>query len=118
MEVRLDVLEDSDGAISTSTTENQSVSGWTKQCIGKRLDTPEGTCGLDGGGDTDGVVESETERLVHLFSALASVEQVCLDVIKDGEEHAARLMGSDVAISAGDALRDSRCMKVSLLMTR
>ena len=55
---------------------------------------------------------------MHLFTTLAAVKQVCLDVIKDGEEHAARLMGRDVAISAGDALRDSRCMKMTLLMTR
>lgn len=59
--------------------------------------------------EPDGVVEGQTERLVDLLTALSAVEEVRLDVLKNREEHAARRMGGDVAVGAGDALGDGRC---------
>lgn len=61
--------------------------------------------------EPDGVVEGETEGLVDLLTALPAVEEVRLDVLKDGEEHAARRMSGDVAVGAGDALGDGRCTR-------
>ena len=51
-------------------------------------------------------MESQTKRLVDLLAALAAVEQVRLNVLEDGEEHAAGLVGRHAAIGASDALGD------------
>ena len=51
-------------------------------------------------------MEGQAERFVHLFTALAAVEQVRLNVIKNGEEHTARLVGRNITIGAGNALSD------------
>ena len=51
-------------------------------------------------------MECETERLVYLLAALAAVEQVRLDVLEDGEEYTAGLVGRHAAIGASDALGD------------
>ena len=87
VEVGLDVLEDGDGAVSTAAAEH--------------------TGGSDLGRDADGVVEGETEGLVHLLTALAAVEEVLLDVVADGEERAAGGVRRNVAVSAGHLAGDS-----------
>ena len=49
----------------------------------------------------------QTERLVSLSTALAAVEEVLLDVLKNGEPGAASLIrGSVDAVSASDALAE------------
>lgn len=58
---------------------------------------------------TDGIVEGEAEGLVRLFATLAAIEQVRLDVLEDGEEYAARLVGRDVTVGAGNALGNGSC---------
>ena len=46
---------------------------------------------------------------MYLFAALAAIEEVGLDVVKNGEEHTAGFVGRDVAICAGNTLGDSSC---------
>lgn len=65
VESSLNGLEDSNGAVSTSTAE------LTLSNQGRR--------------ESDGVVESETKRLMHFLPTLATIEEVGLDVISDGE---------------------------------
>lgn len=42
-----------------------------------------------------------------LLSALATIEQMCLDVLKNRKEHTARFIGRDVPVGAGNTLGDS-----------
>ena len=56
-------------------------------------------------GEADGIVEGQAESLVGVVTALV-VEQVRLDVLKDGEKYTARLIGGDTAARAGYALGD------------
>ena len=44
---------------------------------------------------------------MHILAAFAVVEQVCLEIIEDREEDAARLVGRDVTVGTGNALGDS-----------
>lgn len=63
---------------------------------------PELSGRLESGRERDGVVEREAESLVGLVSALVE-EQVVLELVADGEEVAARRVGSGVdAVRAGD----------------
>ena len=55
-----------------------------------RLDSPELALGLEGRGECDGVVESQAEGVVRHVVALATVEQVLLQVVTNGEKTAAR----------------------------
>ena len=41
---------------------------------------------------------------MHLLAALSAIEQVGLNVLKDREQHAARLVSSAVAVGASDTL--------------
>ena len=66
----LDVLEDHHRAVRTGATK-----------LARRE---------EGGGETDGVVEGETKRLVRLLAALAAVEEALLQIIDDCEEGTAR----------------------------
>ena len=92
VEVRLDVLEERNRPVGTSTTELPTVG--------------------NGGGNTNGVVEGQTERLVDLLAALATVEQVLLDVVADGEKSAAGCVGSSVyTIRAGNPAGDGTCKR-------
>ena len=54
-------------------------------------------------------MKSKAERLVHLLTALATVEEVGLDVVEDREKHTARLVSRAVAVSTGNALGEGRC---------
>ena len=79
---------------------------------------PKLAASSDGGRDTNGVVEGETERFVSLLTALAAVEEVRLDVLEDGEEHAASLVGRHAAIGASDALGERSWVGRQMSATR
>ena len=65
---------------------------------------PELALGLQSGGDGDGVVEGETERLVRLLATLATVEELVLERVAESKERAAGGVGSGVdAVGASDA---------------
>lgn len=62
---------------------------------------------LHGGRDGDTVVESQAEGLVRLGRAQATMEEVLLEILADGEELTARRVGRGVdAVGAGDAARE------------
>ena len=50
-------------------------------------------------------MERQAKSLVSVVTALI-LEQVRLDILEDGEEHAAGLVSGDTAARAGDALGD------------
>ena len=50
---------------------------------------PELSGCCDGGRNTDGVVEGEAKGLVHFLTALASIEEVLLDVVQNVEPNTA-----------------------------
>ena len=63
-----------------------------------------------GNGDTDGVVEGQAKGLVRIFTTLAAVEQVRLNVFTDGEQVAARSVGRRVhAVGASDPSSEGAC---------
>ncbi len=80
VEVRLNVSEDGNRAVCASTSKLASPS--------------------NGGRDADSVVEGEAEGLVDLLTAFATVEEVGLDVLEDGEEGAAGRVCGDLAAGA------------------
>ena len=84
--------ESDDGAVSASTTE---------------LALPE-----ESGGETDGIVEGETKRLMDLFTTFTTVEEVLLDVIEDGEQDTAGCVSSGPAVSTGGLLDESGCNRL------
>ena len=56
---------------------------------------------LEGGGERDGVVEREAQRLVGLVAALVE-EQVVLQIVANGEQAAARRIGGGIdTVGAG-----------------
>ena len=79
MECGLDVGEDDHGAVCTAA--RMIVNGETS--VLNPDDIPNSGVVLR---EADRVVESETERLVHLFSALATVEEVLIKVVANREE--------------------------------
>ena len=109
MEVGLDVLEQGDRAVGTSTAAYPRVSEWPTSSEGRHL--PEHTAGSVGLGDTNGVVEGQPKGLVHLrtmglenpssttkkdpnlFTALPAIEQGFLNVLQDGEPCTASRIG-------------------------
>ena len=93
--------EEYEGSIGAATvgTMSKTVEASGLQHVG---DSPEGSVGL---GDADSVVERQTKSLVSVVTALI-LEQVRLDILEDGEEHAAGLVSGDTAARAGDALGD------------
>lgn len=99
VEERLGVRKDDHGSVGAG-------AAWmlaTCMYMTRRRCVPNGSVAP---GDTDGVVESQTKRLVRLLATLAAIEQVRLDVLEDGEEHTARFVSRDVAVGAGNALGD------------
>ena len=76
--------ESDDRAVSTSTTE---------------LALPE-----ESGGETDGIVEGETKRLMDLFTTFTTVEKVLLDIVENGEEDTASRVSGGTTISASGLL--------------
>ena len=84
VEVGLDLVEDDDGAVSASTTE---------------LALPE-----ESGGETDGIVEGETKRLMDLFTTFTTVEKVLLDIVENGEEDTAGCVSGGTTVSASGLL--------------
>ena len=88
MEVGLDVLECDDGTIGAAATE------LAVGCQSRR--------------ETDGVVEGESEGLVDLFTALAAIEQVLLDVLENREERTTSCVRRRVfAVRTSDTTRQS-----------
>ena len=62
---------------------------------------------LPGGAKTDGIVEGETERLVGLLTALATVKELVLEGVTDGEEAAASSVRRGVhTVGAGNTAGD------------
>lgn len=61
---------------------------------------PERAGAGNGGGDADGVVESQAQGLVDFFATFAAVEEVLLDVVADREERAAGGVRCDVSVGA------------------
>ena len=58
--------------------------------------------------DTSSMVLLQTQRLMSIFIALASAEQVLLNVVAHSEESATRrICGGVLSIGAGDTLGDS-----------
>ena len=56
--------------------------------------------------NADGVVERESEGLVHVLAALAVIEEACLEVVGDSEELAAgRVCGGVYTVVACDTAR-------------
>lgn len=76
-----------------------------------KLYKPELATGSDGGGDTNGIVEGETEGFVDLLTALATVEQVGLEVLDDRDEDTASAVGDDSAVRAGRTADKRACWK-------
>ena len=76
--------ESDDGAVSASTTE---------------LALPE-----ESGGETDGIVEGETKRLMDLFTTFTTVEKVLLDIVENGEEDTAGCVSGGATVSASGLL--------------
>ena len=108
VEVGLDVLEEGDRAVGTSTTAYPRVSEWPTSSGGRHL--PEHTAGSVGLGDTNGIVEGQTKGLVDLLAALAAVEQVLLDVVANGEQSAASGVGRGVhTVRASDPTGEGAC---------
>lgn len=70
---------------------------------------PELAASSDGGRDTNGVVESETEGLVDLLTALATVEQVGLEILDDRDQDTAGAVGDDGAVRASRTADESAC---------
>ena len=60
-------------------------------------------------GEADGIVEGQTEGLVHILTASSAIKEIRLEVVEDREEDAARLVGRDIAVGARNALRDGGC---------
>ena len=69
VEDRLDIAEDDNGAVCAATAKF--------------------TLASQRGRETDSIVEGETERLVCVLSALATFEQVLLEIIHEREESTA-----------------------------
>ena len=62
---------------------------------------------LHRGREGDGVVEGQTKRLVHLLTALSTIEERLLDIVADGEQSTARRISSSVyTIWASNTLGD------------
>ena len=88
MEHRLDVIEDHDGAVGATSTELALLG--------------------QGGRETDGVVEGETEGLMDFLAALAAVKEVLLDVLENREQRtASRVCRCIFAVRASDTARQS-----------
>ena len=104
VEAELGVLEDKDRAVGASPG---------KSCVKyiarheNRSSSPEAGIRVR---ETDSVVESKTQCTVRLIAALLAVEQVGLDVLKNGEQSAAGRVGRSVlAVGAGNTASDGRC---------
>lgn len=78
VEGSLDFVEGYEGTVSSATTEL--------------------ALGSESGGETNGIVEGETKRLVHLLTTLATVEEVLLNIVEDGEQ------GTAGCVSCGSAI--------------
>ena len=70
---------------------------------------PELAASGDGGRDSNGIMEGETEGLVDLLTALATVEQVGLEILNDGDEDTAGAVGDDGAVGAGRTADERPC---------
>ena len=108
MEVGLDGRKDGDRAVSASATAGGNLLSH-RATTDDRQHLPEYALFHVGNGDTDGVVEGQAKGLVRIFTALAAVEQVRLDVVANGEKGAARrIRGSILSVGTRDTTGDGR----------
>ena len=78
------------------------------------MNAPELASRGQGGGERDGIVERQTERVMGDVVALPTVEQVLLEVISDGKETTAGRIGGTVhTIGAEGTLDGGTCRLVS-----
>ena len=109
VEVCLNIFEDGDRAVSSSTAgfEKKKKKETNQYCSHSIINTnnlPEDTSASDLGRDTNRVVEGETERLARLLATLATVEELVLERVAESKERAAGGVGSGVdAVGASDA---------------
>ena len=109
MEVGLDGRKDGDRAVSASATAGGNLLSH-RATTDDRQHLPEYALFHVGNGDTDGVVEGQAKGLVRIFTTLAAVEQVRLNVFTDGEQVAARSVGRRVhAVGASDPSSEGAC---------
>lgn len=85
----LDGVKGDDGTISSSSTEFTLLE--------------------EGRGETNGVVEGESEGLVNLLTTLAAVEKVFLDVVENGEQDTACCIGGGATVSTSSLLDEGSC---------
>ena len=102
VESGLNVREDHDGTISSATTMSEVV---RLKDTSEAQNVPELALGLHSWGDGNGVVESETESLVSLITALV-VEHVVLQIVANGEQSAALGVHELRAIGASGTASD------------
>lgn len=60
-------------------------------------------------GISDGVVKGDTQGRVRIFAAFAVIEQIRLDVLEDGEQSAALLVGDALPIRTGNTADQRGC---------
>lgn len=60
-------------------------------------------------GISNGVVEGDAQGRVRIFATFAMVEKIRLDVLEDGEQSAALLVGDALPIRTGDSADQRSC---------
>ena len=70
---------------------------------------PKLAAGGNGGRDTDGIVEGQTKGFVDIFTALAPIEEVLLNVLDDRNKRTAGRVGSDSAVRACGPRNEGTC---------
>lgn len=60
-------------------------------------------------GISNGIVKGDTQGRVRVFAAFATIEQIRLDVLEDGEQSAALLVGDALPIRTGDTTDQRSC---------
>ena len=60
-------------------------------------------------GIPNGIVEGDPQGRVRIFATFAMIEQIRLDVLEDGEQSAALLVGDALPIRTGDTADQRSC---------
>ena len=60
-------------------------------------------------GISNGVVKGDTQGRVRIFAAFAMIEQIRLDVLEDGEQIAALVVGDALPIRTGNTADQPSC---------
>lgn len=102
MESCFNILKNGDRAVSSASAINGGVRNW----LGKIHAV------LPRRADTDGIMKSETEGFVNVFTTLSIIEEILLKVVTEGEQRATSSVSSCVfAVRTGDTLSQGRCQK-------